>query len=73
MEGLFVYWALGWEDYYPSGGLENVLAVFRTRAEADALIEEERNRKPRPLYDNFEVVDVSDILKTGVLPGTSED
>lgn len=30
-----VWWVLAWEQYYPNGGLGNVVGTFETKEEAD--------------------------------------
>jgi len=51
-----VFWVVAYDQYYPSGGLGNVLETFATRKEADAYADDVTG------YEFIEVHDVRHLL-----------
>jgi len=54
-ENVSFWWVLGWDTYYP--GVDNYLASFRTKEDAQDYILEHTQKQNR--CDNYLVVDVS--------------
>ena len=64
-----LYWVLMWDDYYPSGGLGNVVATFESKEDAEKFIRLYQEKGECPLssghvhkFDNYEVVNIQDMV-----------